>query len=98
MAALSEIPTPRGAAARQAAQAFRREGHILAALEALHTALGDVFAVIAYYLARPDEIDEYLHKCDEEADGIRRTIEGSQPPGPSKEDLLARAKAKGLNW
>ena len=26
--------------------------------------LGDVFAVIAYYLAHPAEIDEYLGKCD----------------------------------
>jgi uncharacterized protein (DUF433 family) len=59
--------------------------------------LGDVFAVIAYYLARPAEIDEYLRKCDQEAEAARRRIEASQPPGPSKEELLARAKTKGLN-
>ena len=59
--------------------------------------LGDVFAVIAFYLAHPVEIDEYLRRCDEEADTIRRKIEASQPPGPSKDELLARAKAKGLN-
>src|SRR5262249_10986477 len=58
-------------------------------------ALRDVFAVIAYYLAHPTEIDEYLRKCDEEADALRRQIAASQPPGPSKEELLARAKAKG---
>src|SRR5437870_5760696 len=38
-------------------------------------ALGDVFAVLAYYLNCPAEIDEYLHKCDEEAEAIRRNIE-----------------------
>src|SRR3981081_2397617 len=50
-------------------------------------ALGDVFAVIAYSLAYPDDIDGYLCICDEEAAAIRREIEGSQPPGPSREDL-----------
>jgi uncharacterized protein (DUF433 family) len=60
-------------------------------------ALGDVFAVVAYYLANPAEIDKYLRKCDEEAEAVRRKVEVSQPRGPSKEELLARAKAKGLN-
>jgi len=60
-------------------------------------ALSDVFAVIAYYLAHPAEIDDYLRKCDEEAETLRRRIEASQRPGPTKEELLARAKAKGLN-
>ena len=59
--------------------------------------LGDVFAVIAYYLAHPAEIDEYLGKCDLEADAVRRKIEASQRAGPTKEELLTRAKAKGLN-
>lgn len=45
MSAPHAIPTPHGHAARQAALAFGREGHILAALEALHEALGDVFAL-----------------------------------------------------
>ena len=40
--------------------------------------LGDVFAVIAYYLRHPTEIDDYLSKCDEEADAVRRMIEASQ--------------------
>jgi uncharacterized protein (DUF433 family) len=59
-------------------------------------ALGDVFAVIAYYLAHPAEIDEYVHKCEEEARVVRGKLEESQPPAPNKEELLARAKAKGL--
>jgi uncharacterized protein (DUF433 family) len=59
--------------------------------------LGDVYTVLAYYLAHPDEIDEYLRKCSEEAEAVRREIEGSQAPGLTKQDLLARAKAKGLD-
>jgi uncharacterized protein (DUF433 family) len=59
--------------------------------------LADVFAVIAFYLAYPVEIHEYLHRCDGEADAVRRKIEAAQPPQPSKDELLARARAKGLN-
>jgi len=60
-------------------------------------ALGDVFAVLAYYLAHPTEIDGYLRQCDLEAAAVRRQIEASQPPGPTKEELLARARVKGLD-
>jgi len=59
--------------------------------------LADVFAVIAYYLANRAEIDEYLRECDEQAEALRRKIEASQRPGPTKEELLVRARAKGLN-
>jgi uncharacterized protein (DUF433 family) len=59
--------------------------------------IADVYAVIAYYLAHPAEVDEYLRQCDEEADAIRRRIEASQRPRPTKEELRARARAKGLN-
>jgi len=59
--------------------------------------LGEVFAVIAYYLARPDEIDEYMAHCERDADAVRRQIEATQKRGPSKDELLARARAKGLN-
>jgi uncharacterized protein (DUF433 family) len=59
--------------------------------------LADVFAVIAYYLAHPTEVDEYLSQCDEQADAARRMIEASQPPVPTKEELLAGARAKGLD-
>src|SRR5713226_4923697 len=60
-------------------------------------ALGDVFAVLAYYLAHPAAIDEYLRQCDVDAEAVRRQLEASQPRGPDKEELLARAQAKGLN-
>ena len=59
--------------------------------------LGDVFAVIAYYLAHRVEVDEYLRRCDEQAEALRRKIEASQPPGPTKEELLERARARGLS-
>ncbi len=60
--------------------------------------LSDVFAVIAYYLAHPAEIEEYLRKCEEEAEAVRRQIESSQPSQPNlKQELLDRARARGLN-
>jgi uncharacterized protein (DUF433 family) len=58
---------------------------------------GDIYAVIAYYLAHRAEVDDYLRKCNEEAEAIRSKIEATQWPGPSKEELMARAEAKGLN-
>jgi uncharacterized protein (DUF433 family) len=59
--------------------------------------LRDVFAVLAYFLAHRAEVDDYLRQCDEQAEAIRRQIEASQRPGPTKEELLARAQAKGFN-
>jgi hypothetical protein len=55
-----------------------------------------VYAVIAYYLAHRAEVDEYLRRCDEEAQAIRRKLEREQRPGPSTAELLARARARGL--
>jgi uncharacterized protein (DUF433 family) len=59
--------------------------------------LGEVFAVLAYYLAHPAEIEDYLRKCDEAAEAVRRRIEATQPRPPTKEELLARAQMKGLD-
>ncbi|MCL4201232.1 MAG: DUF433 domain-containing protein [Pirellulaceae bacterium] len=60
-------------------------------------ALADVYAVISRYLADPDPFDEYLRGCDEEADAIRRQVEAAGMAGEiSKDELLARARAKGL--
>lgn len=58
--------------------------------------LGDVHAVNAYYLPHRAEVDEYLRHCDEQAEAIRRQLESAQPPGPSKDELLARARTTGL--
>ena len=56
----------------------------------------EVYAVISRYLADPVPFDEYLRQCDEQAEAARRQIEASQRPGPTREDLLARAKTRGL--
>jgi hypothetical protein len=58
--------------------------------------LADVYAVITRYVADPAPFDDYLRQCDEQAAAIRRKIEASPRPGPSKEELLERARAKGL--
>jgi hypothetical protein len=58
--------------------------------------LADVYAVIGRYLANPGSFDDYLRLCDEQAQAVRREIETAQGPRVSKEELMARAKAKGL--
>jgi len=59
--------------------------------------LADVYAVISRYLANPASFDEYLRRCDEEAEAVRRKLEAAgMTGGVSKEELLARARAKGL--
>ena len=52
--------------------------------------------MISRYLANPAPFEDYLRQCDEQAGAVRRKIEASQRPGPSKEELLARAREKGL--
>jgi hypothetical protein len=59
--------------------------------------LADVYAVVGRYLANPAPFDEYLRLCDEEAEAMRRKLESEGMTGRvSKEELLARARAKGL--
>ena len=58
--------------------------------------LADVYAVISRYLTNPAPFEEYLRQSDEQAEAVRRKIEASQPPGPTQEELLTRARAKGL--
>jgi hypothetical protein len=59
--------------------------------------LGDVFAVLAFYPVNRTEVDEYLRQCDEQAQVVQRKIESFQRPGPTKEELLVRAQAKGFD-
>ena len=55
-----------------------------------------MYAVISRYLANPASFDEYLHRCDEEAEAVRRKLEAAgMTGGVDKEELLARARAKG---
>lgn len=59
--------------------------------------LRDVYAVVTYYLANPAPIDEYLRSCDQRADEVRQKLEAAGMIGRGgKEELLARARAKGL--
>jgi hypothetical protein len=58
--------------------------------------LADVYAIISRYLANPDPFEEYLRQCDDQAAAVRRQIEAAQRPGPTMEELLVRAAAKGL--
>ena len=59
--------------------------------------LADVYAVISHYLANPAPFDEYLRQCDEEAEAVRRKLESAGMTNRvSREELQARARAKGL--
>ena len=57
--------------------------------------LRDVYAVLAFYLAHEEEVEQYVRRSEEEASGLRREIEAAQPAALSlRERLLARAKAQ----
>jgi Protein of unknown function (DUF433) len=59
--------------------------------------LADVYAVISHYLANRAPFDEYLRQCDEEAEAVRRKLESAGMTNRvSREELQARARAKGL--
>lgn len=79
-------------------RAFQRgespEG-IVRSYRSLH--LADVYAVISRYLANPAPFDEYLRRCDDEGDAMHRQLEAAGMTGRvSKEELLTRARARGL--
>jgi len=53
--------------------------------------LGDVYAVISYYLKHKDEVEDYLRRREDLAAEVRRTIEAGQPSRPDfRAELLAR--------
>jgi uncharacterized protein (DUF433 family) len=59
--------------------------------------LPDVYAVVSYYLANPAPINAYLATCDQNAEAMREKLEAAGMTGRvGKEELLARARAKGL--
>jgi uncharacterized protein (DUF433 family) len=41
-------------------------------------ALPDVYAVVAYYLRHPDDVDAYLSRRERKAEEVRRRIESRQ--------------------
>jgi uncharacterized protein (DUF433 family) len=53
--------------------------------------LADVYAVIAYYLSRQDEVKDYLRKRQAEAAELRREIESRQP---GRAELRAKLLAR----
>ena len=61
---------------------------IARAYDALDVA--DVFGAVAYYLRHRAEVQAYLRRREEEATRLRSLVEANQPPGPTREELLAR--------
>ena len=57
--------------------------------------LSDIYATISYYLQHRQQVDEYLKIREAEAAEIRKKIEAIQGPGLTREELLARKKARG---
>lgn len=57
--------------------------------------LADVYAVISRYLANPAQFDEYLRQREQKAAATRREIKASGREGPTKEQLIERARTKG---
>jgi len=59
--------------------------------------LADVYALISRYLANPAPFDEYLGRCDQEAEAVRSKLEAAgMTGGVSKDELMVRARARGL--
>jgi uncharacterized protein (DUF433 family) len=56
--------------------------------------LADVYAVIAYYLRRRDEVDAYLHRREAEGAAVRAENEARCDPRGVRERLLARRAAR----
>ncbi|SRR5581483_2680270 len=56
--------------------------------------LADVYAVLGYYLRHKNEVDAYLGRREAEAEELKAKILATQPPGPTKAELLARKAAR----
>lgn len=54
--------------------------------------LGDVYAVLAYYLLNQDEVEAYVRQADRNAERIQREIEAQYSP----ETLALRARLRAL--
>ncbi len=57
--------------------------------------LSDVYAVIAYYLRRRSDVEEYLRQRQQRADEVRKRNEIRFDPRGVRDRLLARRVAKG---
>lgn len=59
--------------------------------------LSEVYAIIGRYLTSPAPFDDYLRRCDEEAEATKQSLdEAGMTGGIGRDELLARASAKGL--
>jgi uncharacterized protein (DUF433 family) len=59
-------------------------------------ALADVYAVIAYYLRHPTEVEGYLARREQKAEEVRLRIEGQQGDlSEIRARLLAQRQARG---
>ncbi len=56
--------------------------------------LGDVYAVVGYYLRHRAEVDEYLTERQREAESLRKEIETNLDRSIIRERLLARRGSK----
>ena len=54
--------------------------------------LADVYAVIAYYLRRPSEVETYLQRRKQHAKSVRKQNEARFDPSGVRGRLLARRK------
>jgi uncharacterized protein (DUF433 family) len=57
--------------------------------------LADVYSVIAYYLRRPEEVEEYLDQRVGRAKAVRETNESRFDPRGVRDRLLARRPKEG---
>lgn len=55
--------------------------------------LGDVYAVIAYYMANSEEVDVYIRQSEEAAERVQQDVEA----GYSPETLALRARLRAQN-
>ena len=56
--------------------------------------LADVYSVIAYYLRRRTDVEEYLRQRQQQADNVRQKNEDRFPPNGVRARLLARRTSK----
>lgn len=58
--------------------------------------LADAYHLFGYYLARSDEVAEYLGKCDDEWDRVKAEIDAQPGQRELRERIRARWKEMGL--
>jgi uncharacterized protein (DUF433 family) len=56
--------------------------------------LGDVYTVVAYYLANRESVEEYLRRQEAEADALQQTIESDPIQRKATNQLSERIRAR----